>query len=270
MLRAFLEASYLGWRDVMSDPKSALEIFKKRVPEIDLSIIEPNMMMGLELMKTDRYAKNGIGWMEEKKMCALGRPGQHLHGRAAQGRVQGGLHQRVPDEGRAAQVRALTVGVADLIRLDRVGMTYTPASGTVEALRDIDLAVGRGELVALVGPSGCGKSTLLRIIAGLRPPTPRPGRRRRPPGDAARSPSVGHGLPGAGAAQVAHHRSTTCCCPPSSRGLDPAAYREPRRRAAAAGRPRRVRATSCRASCRAACSSAPRSAARSCSTRRCS
>jgi NitT/TauT family transport system substrate-binding protein len=69
MLRAFLEASYLGWRDVMTDPKSALEIFKKRVPEIDLSIIEPNMMMGLELMRTDRYAKNGIGWMDEKKMC---------------------------------------------------------------------------------------------------------------------------------------------------------------------------------------------------------
>jgi NitT/TauT family transport system substrate-binding protein len=69
VLKAFLEALYLGWRDVMSDPKSALEIFKKRVPEIDLSIIEPNMMMGLDLMKTDRYAKNGIGWMEEKKMC---------------------------------------------------------------------------------------------------------------------------------------------------------------------------------------------------------
>jgi NitT/TauT family transport system substrate-binding protein len=68
-LKAFLEASYLGWRDVMSDPKSALEIFKKRVPEIDLAIIEPNMMMGLDLMKTDRYARNGIGWMEEKKMC---------------------------------------------------------------------------------------------------------------------------------------------------------------------------------------------------------
>ena len=69
VLRAFLEASYLGWRDVMADPRSALEIFKKRVPEIDLSIIEPNMLMGLELMKTDRYAKNGIGWMDEKKMC---------------------------------------------------------------------------------------------------------------------------------------------------------------------------------------------------------
>jgi len=70
MLRAFLEASYMGWRDVMEDPKSGLEIFKKRVPEIDLSIIEPNMKMGFELMKTDRYAKNGIGWMDEKKMCA--------------------------------------------------------------------------------------------------------------------------------------------------------------------------------------------------------
>jgi len=50
-------------------------------------------------------------------------------------------------------------------------MTYTTASGTVEALRDIDLAVGSGELVAIVGPSGCGKSTLLRVIAGLRPPS---------------------------------------------------------------------------------------------------
>ena len=69
MLRAFLEASYMGWRDVMDDPKSALEIFKKRVPEIDLAIIEPNLLMGLELMKTDRYARQGIGWIDEKKMC---------------------------------------------------------------------------------------------------------------------------------------------------------------------------------------------------------
>ncbi len=61
--------------------------------------------------------------------------------------------------------------MGDLIRLDGVGMTYATTSGPVEALRDIDLTVGRGELVAVVGPSGCGKSTLLRIIAGLRPPS---------------------------------------------------------------------------------------------------
>jgi NitT/TauT family transport system substrate-binding protein len=69
VLKDFLEASYRGWRDVMADPKASLEIFKKRVPEIDLTIIEPNMMLGLELMRTDRYAKNGIGWMDRAKMC---------------------------------------------------------------------------------------------------------------------------------------------------------------------------------------------------------
>ncbi len=69
-LRAFLEASYMGWRDVMNDPKGALAIFKKRVPEIDLSIIEPNMMLGIDLMRTKLYADKGIGWIDEKKMCA--------------------------------------------------------------------------------------------------------------------------------------------------------------------------------------------------------
>ena len=58
-----------------------------------------------------------------------------------------------------------------MIVLDGVGMTYRAESGPVEALRDIELTVGRGELVALVGPSGCGKSTLLRVVAGLRPAT---------------------------------------------------------------------------------------------------
>jgi len=35
------------------------------------------------------------------------------------------------------------------------------------ALTDVNLEVGRGELLAVVGPSGCGKSTLLRLVAGL-------------------------------------------------------------------------------------------------------
>jgi NitT/TauT family transport system substrate-binding protein len=70
VLRGFVAASYLGWRDVMESPKAALEIFKKRVPEIDLSLIEPNLMLGLELMKTERYARHGIGWVDRAKMCA--------------------------------------------------------------------------------------------------------------------------------------------------------------------------------------------------------
>jgi multiple sugar transport system ATP-binding protein len=39
--------------------------------------------------------------------------------------------------------------------------------GSVEVLRDINLALEQGEFVVFVGPSGCGKSTLLRMIAGL-------------------------------------------------------------------------------------------------------
>jgi NitT/TauT family transport system ATP-binding protein len=42
---------------------------------------------------------------------------------------------------------------------------------TVEALRDIHLAVGPGEFVSLIGPSGCGKSTLLRVIGDLVTPS---------------------------------------------------------------------------------------------------
>jgi iron(III) transport system ATP-binding protein len=39
--------------------------------------------------------------------------------------------------------------------------------GAFHALRDINLAIPRGEFVCFLGPSGCGKTTLLRIIAGL-------------------------------------------------------------------------------------------------------
>jgi NitT/TauT family transport system substrate-binding protein len=69
-LKKFLEAAYMGWRDVMADPEEAMAIFKKRVPEIDENLIAANMKLGLELMKTDRYRENGIGWIDEAKMCA--------------------------------------------------------------------------------------------------------------------------------------------------------------------------------------------------------
>jgi lipoprotein-releasing system ATP-binding protein len=60
-----------------------------------------------------------------------------------------------------------------IVALENIVKQYdAPAGGTVApVLRDVTLAVGRGESVAIVGPSGSGKSTLLNIIGTLDRPT---------------------------------------------------------------------------------------------------
>ncbi|PPE86258.1 ATP-binding cassette domain-containing protein, partial [Streptococcus agalactiae] len=50
-----------------------------------------------------------------------------------------------------------------------VGRTFPTADGPRVVLRDVDLTVAPGEVLAVIGASGCGKSTLLRAVAGLDP-----------------------------------------------------------------------------------------------------
>jgi len=66
-------------------------------------------------------------------------------------------------------------GPAPLLALRGVNASYEqqgwfgPARGGNKVLRDIDLTVGKGEVLAVVGESGSGKSTLARVVAGLHP-----------------------------------------------------------------------------------------------------
>jgi len=58
-----------------------------------------------------------------------------------------------------------------MLELRKVSKVYGQGAAEVDALSNIDLAVERGSLVAVMGPSGSGKSTLLTIAGSLEDPS---------------------------------------------------------------------------------------------------
>jgi NitT/TauT family transport system ATP-binding protein len=58
-----------------------------------------------------------------------------------------------------------------LVSAENLSVVFRGSRGSVTALQDVNVSVGRGEFVSVIGPSGCGKSTLTRVFSGLLKPT---------------------------------------------------------------------------------------------------
>src|SRR3954463_1737607 len=54
----------------------------------------------------------------------------------------------------------------DVLRVENVAKRFGP----VTALRDVNLRLGKGEVLGLLGDNGAGKSTLIKIISGFQKP----------------------------------------------------------------------------------------------------
>ena len=61
--------------------------------------------------------------------------------------------------------------ILPVLEVSGVSKSYTTEGVTFDALRDVDLTIQAGELVAIMGPSGCGKSTLLHLMGALDTPS---------------------------------------------------------------------------------------------------
>ena len=67
----------------------------------------------------------------------------------------------------SAGVQVVERNFQNIVRLEGVQKFFGP----VRALYDIDLAIGRNEIVGLIGDNGAGKSTLIKIMTGVLPPS---------------------------------------------------------------------------------------------------
>ena len=65
----------------------------------------------------------------------------------------------------------MTESTTPAVRTEAVWKTFHQEAEEVHAVRDVSLAIERGEFTVLAGPSGSGKTTLLNLIGGLTRPT---------------------------------------------------------------------------------------------------
>jgi putative ABC transport system ATP-binding protein len=77
-----------------------------------------------------------------------------------------------PDSAAVAAGDGVAIDGAGIPVLDVDGVTKSyPGEPPVQALREVNLTIGQGELIGIVGPSGSGKTTLLQLMGTLDRPT---------------------------------------------------------------------------------------------------
>ncbi|MFZ1493332.1 MAG: ABC transporter ATP-binding protein [Candidatus Competibacter denitrificans] len=82
------------------------------------------------------------------------------------------VHQQTISASEAIPMeRAAPTNAIAFIQGHQLRKTYQLGKTSVDALRGVDFAIGRGEYVCIAGPSGAGKSTLLNLIGMLDAPT---------------------------------------------------------------------------------------------------
>ncbi len=64
-----------------------------------------------------------------------------------------------------------TMTPSPVIEARNLQLVFQTSDGPVQALKDVNLTINKGEFVSFIGPSGCGKTTFLRAIAALETPT---------------------------------------------------------------------------------------------------
>ena len=59
----------------------------------------------------------------------------------------------------------------EILKIKDINKTYGKGEAKVEAIKNMNFSVKKGEFIAIIGASGSGKSTLLNIIGGIDTPT---------------------------------------------------------------------------------------------------
>ncbi|MCR5629627.1 ATP-binding cassette domain-containing protein [Eubacterium sp.] len=57
------------------------------------------------------------------------------------------------------------------LKLNNVSVKYGTGSSAVFALKDINMMIDKGDIIAIIEPSGAEKSTLLSVLGGIEKPT---------------------------------------------------------------------------------------------------